>query len=118
MSIDGVRVLGPWFKLLWDWDRDRDRTLLICFLLPFLSTSSAGHLTFECRNFVRVDPRKDIVLDVSSTSSEESEEEGQQEVRKEKILGSSRSKGDKQNRTEQNIDKSSTEQSQHCLSVP
>lgn len=36
---------------------------------------SAGHLTFECRNFVRVDPQKDIVLDVSSTSSEESEEE-------------------------------------------
>lgn len=37
----------------------------------------AGHLTFECRNFVRVDPRKDIVLDVSSTSSEESEDEEQ-----------------------------------------
>lgn len=36
---------------------------------------SAGHLTFECRNFVRVDPQKDIVLDVSSTSSEESEED-------------------------------------------
>ncbi|KAF5893889.1 protein SREK1IP1, partial [Clarias magur] len=52
-----------------------------------------GHLTFECRNFVRVDPRKDIVLDVSSTSSEESEEEErQQDVRKEKIFGSSRSK--------------------------
>uniref|UniRef100_A0A8C6W0H8 Protein SREK1IP1 n=1 Tax=Nothobranchius furzeri TaxID=105023 RepID=A0A8C6W0H8_NOTFU len=35
-----------------------------------------GHLTFECRNFVRVDPQKDIVLDVSSTSSEESEDDG------------------------------------------
>ncbi|XP_078074428.1 protein SREK1IP1 isoform X1 [Mustelus asterias] len=34
-----------------------------------------GHLTFECRNFVRVDPQKDIVLDVSSTSSEDTEEE-------------------------------------------
>uniref|UniRef100_A0A3Q3MVN5 Protein SREK1IP1 n=1 Tax=Labrus bergylta TaxID=56723 RepID=A0A3Q3MVN5_9LABR len=34
-----------------------------------------GHLTFECRNFVRVDPQKDIVLDVSSTSTEESEED-------------------------------------------
>uniref|UniRef100_A0A3Q2QV33 Protein SREK1IP1 n=1 Tax=Fundulus heteroclitus TaxID=8078 RepID=A0A3Q2QV33_FUNHE len=34
-----------------------------------------GHLTFECRNFVRVDPQKDIVLDVSSTSSEESEDD-------------------------------------------
>jgi len=36
---------------------------------------SAGHLTFECRNFLRVDPQRDIVLDVSSTSSEDSEEE-------------------------------------------
>ncbi|XP_037981833.1 protein SREK1IP1 [Motacilla alba alba] len=34
-----------------------------------------GHLTFECRNFLRVDPQRDIVLDVSSTSSEDSEEE-------------------------------------------
>ncbi|MBN3277432.1 SR1IP protein, partial [Polyodon spathula] len=38
-----------------------------------------GHLTFECRNFVRVDPKKDIVLDVSSTSSEDSDEEEEQE---------------------------------------
>lgn len=37
--------------------------------------STAGHLTFECRNFVRVDPQKDIVLDVSSTSTEESEDD-------------------------------------------
>lgn len=37
--------------------------------------SLAGHLTFECRNFLRVDPQRDIVLDVSSTSSEDSEEE-------------------------------------------
>ncbi|XP_043919587.1 protein SREK1IP1 [Protopterus annectens] len=34
-----------------------------------------GHLTFECRNFLRVDPMRDIVLDVSSTSSGDSEEE-------------------------------------------
>ncbi|KAF4803076.1 protein SREK1IP1 [Turdus rufiventris] len=34
-----------------------------------------GHLTFECRNFLRVDPQRDIVLDISSTSSEDSEEE-------------------------------------------
>ncbi|KAJ0065038.1 hypothetical protein NL108_001034, partial [Boleophthalmus pectinirostris] len=34
-----------------------------------------GHLTFECRNFIRVDPQKDIVLDVSSTSTEESEDD-------------------------------------------
>lgn len=31
----------------------------------------SGHLTFQCRNFVRVDPKKDVVVDVSSTSSEE-----------------------------------------------
>lgn len=30
----------------------------------------AGHLTYQCRNFLRIDPSKDIVLDVSSTSSE------------------------------------------------
>ncbi|XP_018424833.1 PREDICTED: protein SREK1IP1, partial [Nanorana parkeri] len=34
-----------------------------------------GHLTFECRNFLRVDPQRDIVLDVSSTSSGDSDEE-------------------------------------------
>ena len=32
----------------------------------------AGHLTYECRNFLRADPTKDVHLDVSSTSSEES----------------------------------------------
>ncbi|XP_019613456.1 PREDICTED: protein SREK1IP1-like [Branchiostoma belcheri] len=34
-----------------------------------------GHLTFECRNFLRANPTQDIVLDISSTSSEDSEEE-------------------------------------------
>ncbi|XP_026728262.1 protein SREK1IP1-like [Trichoplusia ni] len=34
----------------------------------------AGHLTFQCRNFIKVDPNKEIVLDVSSTSSESEEE--------------------------------------------
>ena len=29
-----------------------------------------GHLTFECRNFIRADPGRDVTLDVSSTSSE------------------------------------------------
>lgn len=38
----------------------------------------AGHLTFECRNFLRVDPKRDIVLDVSSTSSEESDEDNEE----------------------------------------
>lgn len=32
-----------------------------------------GHLTYQCRNFIKVDPNKDIVLDVSSTSSEDEE---------------------------------------------
>ncbi|KRT86533.1 hypothetical protein AMK59_95 [Oryctes borbonicus] len=30
----------------------------------------AGHLTFQCRNFIKVDPNKEILLDISSTSSE------------------------------------------------
>lgn len=34
----------------------------------------AGHLTYQCRNFIKVDPNKDIVLDVSSTSSESDQE--------------------------------------------
>jgi hypothetical protein len=34
----------------------------------------AGHLTFQCRNFIKVDPNKEIVLDVSSTSSDSEDE--------------------------------------------
>ena len=34
-----------------------------------------GHLTFECRNFLRADPSQEVHLDVSSTSSEEEDEE-------------------------------------------
>lgn len=35
-----------------------------------------GHFTYQCRNFLKVNPNKDIVLDISSTSSEtESDEE-------------------------------------------
>ena len=33
----------------------------------------SGHLTFQCRNFVQLDPEKDVVLDVSSTSSSDSD---------------------------------------------
>lgn len=36
---------------------------------------SAGHMTYQCRNFLKADPNKDIVLDVSSTSSDSSDEE-------------------------------------------
>ena len=35
----------------------------------------AGHLTFQCRNFVQIDPLADVVLDVSSTSSDSSDDE-------------------------------------------
>jgi len=34
-----------------------------------------GHLTFQCRNFLNIDPDKDVMLDVSSTSSESEEEQ-------------------------------------------
>ncbi|XP_072947969.1 uncharacterized protein [Epargyreus clarus] len=34
----------------------------------------AGHLTFQCRNFIKVDPNKELVLDVSSTSSDSEDE--------------------------------------------
>lgn len=57
---------------------------LQCFFPSFAAYLLAGHLTFECRNFVRVDPQKDIVLDVSSTSSEESEEDVAAEQQNEK----------------------------------
>jgi len=30
----------------------------------------SGHLTFQCRNFIRTNANKEVVLDVSSTSSE------------------------------------------------
>jgi hypothetical protein len=31
----------------------------------------AGHLTFQCRNYIKVDAEHDVHLDVSSTSSDE-----------------------------------------------
>lgn len=34
-----------------------------------------GHLTFQCRNFIKLKPQQDFVLDVSSTSSESSDDE-------------------------------------------
>eukprot|EP00730_Choanoeca_flexa_P002301 TRINITY_DN10997_c0_g1_i1.p3 TRINITY_DN10997_c0_g1~~TRINITY_DN10997_c0_g1_i1.p3 ORF type:complete len:145 (+),score=29.36 TRINITY_DN10997_c0_g1_i1:1846-2280(+) len=33
----------------------------------------AGHLTFQCRNYIKVDAQHDVHLDVSSTSSEDSD---------------------------------------------
>ncbi|KAI5700714.1 hypothetical protein M8J75_002291 [Diaphorina citri] len=37
----------------------------------------SGHLTYECRNFLKIDQNKEIVLDVSSTSSESDTEDMQ-----------------------------------------
>ena len=34
----------------------------------------SGHLTFQCRNFLKLDPVKEVVLDVSSTSSDSDDE--------------------------------------------
>uniref|UniRef100_A0A2C9JI18 Protein SREK1IP1 n=1 Tax=Biomphalaria glabrata TaxID=6526 RepID=A0A2C9JI18_BIOGL len=33
-----------------------------------------GHLTYQCRNFLKADPSKEVVLDVSSTSSDTEDE--------------------------------------------
>ena len=41
--------------------------VMVHFLTP------AGHLTYECRNMIRADPKNEVLLDVSSTSSEESD---------------------------------------------
>ncbi|EDO26223.1 predicted protein [Nematostella vectensis] len=39
-----------------------------------------GHLTFQCRNFIPVDPKKDVVVDVSSTSSEDTDDDAEVSV--------------------------------------
>ena len=39
----------------------------------------AGHLTYECRNFIKLD-KQNIHLDVSSTSSEEDSEDNEVSV--------------------------------------
>ncbi|GFQ90607.1 CCHC-type domain-containing protein [Trichonephila clavata] len=55
-----------------------------------------GHFTYQCRNFLKINPDKDIVLDISSTSSESEEdfispltklreEEKKQEEKEEKL---------------------------------
>ena len=37
----------------------------------------SGHLTYQCRNFIRADPAKDVTLDVSSTSSSSDESDNE-----------------------------------------
>ena len=42
----------------------------------------AGHFTFECRNFVRLDPAKELTLDISSCSSDSDSDTPLQALRK------------------------------------
>ena len=44
------------------------------FLL-FNNPSPSGHFTYECRNFVKLDQEKAVVLDISSCSSDSEEED-------------------------------------------
>ena len=61
-----------------------------------------GHLTFECRNFLRLDPEKEVLLDISSTSSESDADYATplQELRakelKKKLSKSNKEKGKKE----------------------
>ena len=43
---------------------------------------TAGHFTYQCRNFQRVNPSQEIVLDVSSTSSESSDDSNEEVVKR------------------------------------
>ncbi|CAG0886359.1 unnamed protein product, partial [Cyprideis torosa] len=45
-----------------------------------------GHLTFQCMNFIKVNPNKDVVLDVESTSSDTEDETPLVSLRKEELL--------------------------------
>ena len=47
----------------------------ITFFLDWvIRDSSSGHFTFECRNFVKLDQQKELVLDISSCSSDSEDE--------------------------------------------
>lgn len=48
------------------------KCLIHCILYTYLT---AGHLTFQCRNFIKADPAKEVLLDVSSTSSDSSDQD-------------------------------------------
>merc|ERR1719189_2097358 len=67
-----------------------------------------GHLTFECRNFLRLDPEKEVLLDVSSTSSESDADYATplQELRakelKKKLSKSSKNKKEKKRKGNEN----------------
>ena len=44
-----------------------------------------GHFTFECRNFVQLDPQKEVALDIESTSSESDSETPLQALRRHEL---------------------------------
>ena len=47
--------------------------------VSYLYDRTVGHMTYQCRNFVSVDPSKEVELDVSSTSSESSLSEDEED---------------------------------------
>ena len=44
------------------------------YLFKLIEPFSSGHFTFECRNFVKLDQQKELVLDISSCSSDSESE--------------------------------------------
>lgn len=65
----------------------------------------AGHLTYQCRNFIKIDPNKEIVLDVSSTSSDSDEnyvtpltELRERELKKKKLKGAKKKRKEKKSK--------------------
>ena len=58
-------------------------TIPVCCITRLLhvysASPSAGHLTYECRNFIRADPKNELLLDISSTSSDEESSDDRKE---------------------------------------
>lgn len=44
-------------------------------MIQFVHVPLGGHLTFQCRNILKIDSEHEVVVDVSSTSSEESHDD-------------------------------------------
>lgn len=69
-EIEYIIQNGPIFNLQMNFGGNKDGTArAACKKCGY-----AGHLTFQCRNFIKVDPSKELVLDVSSTSSDSEDE--------------------------------------------
>ena len=58
------------------------------YTCEYFHSCVGGHLTFECRNFLRENPSQKVHLDVSSTSSEEEEEEEKGGLERQRAAGS------------------------------